>query len=229
MRDVGRYVEECDLCQRMKNRMEEVAGKLKLSGIPEKLWTHLMVDFIMKLPVVARKDAILVVCNRLSKMMHFVATIEEMSVEGLTRLFRDNVWKLHGLPESIVSDRGPQFAAELIKELNRMLGIETRLLIAFYPQTDGQTEWMNQELEQYLRFFVDHRQKDWLEWLASAEFAVNNKVHIATKVSPFRANYGRELRMKGDIRRRGKIERATEFVERMKKVHEEAGVALKKV
>ena len=209
--------------------MEEVAGKLKLSGIPEKLWTHLMVDFIMKLPVVARKDAILVVCNRLSKMMHFVATIEEMSVEGLTRLFRDNVWKLHGLPESIVSDRGPQFAAELIKELNRMLGIETRLLIAFYPQTDGQTEWMNQELEQYLRFFVDHRQKDWLEWLASAEFAVNNKVHIATKVSPFRANYGRELRMKGDIRRRGKIERATEFVERMKKVHEEAGVALKKV
>ena len=143
MRDVGRYVEECDLCQRMKNRMEEVAGKLKLSGVSEKLWTHLMVDFIMKLLIVARKDAILVVCNRLSKMMHFVAIIEEMSVEGLVRLFRDNVWKLHGLPESIVSDRGPQFAAELTKELNRMLGIETRLSIAFYPQTDGQTEWMN--------------------------------------------------------------------------------------
>ena len=80
-----------------------------------------------------------------------------------------------------------------------------------------------------MRFFVDHRQKDWLEWLASAEFVVNNKVHIATKMLPFRANYGRELRMKGDIRRRGKVERATEFVERMKKVHEEAGVALKKV
>ena len=87
MRDVGRYVEGCDLCQRMKNRMEELAGKLKLSEIPEKLWMHLMVDFIMKLLVVAGKDAILVVCNRLSKIAHFVATIEETLIEGLARLF----------------------------------------------------------------------------------------------------------------------------------------------
>jgi len=83
-------------------------------------------------------------------------------------------------------------------------------------------------LEQYLRFFVDHRQKDWLEWLVSVEFVVNNKVHTATKVLPFMANYGRELRMGGDIRKRGKVEKVIEFVERMKKVHEEAGVALKK-
>jgi len=87
---------------------------------------------------------------------------------------------------------------------------------------------MNQELEQYLRFFVDHRQKDWPEWLASAEFAVNNKTHTATKVSPFMANYGKEVRMGGDIRKKGKVESATEFVERMKKVHEEAEAALKK-
>jgi len=90
-------------------------------------------------------------------------------------------------------------------------------------------EQMNQELEQYLRFFVDYRQKDWLEWLALAEFAVNNKVHIATKVSPFMANYERELRMGGNIRKRGKVEKVMEFVERMKKVHEEAGTALKKM
>ena len=88
---------------------------------------------------------------------------------------------------------------------------------------------MNQELEQYLRFFVDHRQKNWPEWLASAEFAVNNKVYTTTKMSPFMANYGRELRMGGDIRKKRKVESAAEFVERMKKVHEEAGVALKKV
>ena len=80
-----------------------------------------------------------------------------------------------------------------------------------------------------MRFFVDYRQKDWPEWLASAEFAVNNKAHTATKVLPFMANYGRELRMGGDIRKRGKVEKATEFVERMKKVHEEAEAALKKV
>ena len=109
-----------------------------------------------------------------------------------------------------------------------MLGIETKLSIAFHPQIDEQTEWMNQELEQYLRFFVDHRQKNWPEWLASAEFAVNNKVYTATKVLPFMANYGRELRMRGDIRKRGKVKKATEFVERMKKVYEEAGTVLKK-
>ena len=209
------------MCQRMKNRIEEVAGKLELSEVLEKPWTHLMVDFIMKLLVVAGKDAILVVCDRLSKMMHFVATIERTSVKGLARLFRNNMWKLYGLPESVVSDKGPQFAVELMKELNKMLGIEMRLSTVFYPQTDGQTEQINQKLEQYLRFFVEHRQKDWPEWLASAEFVVNNKVHTATKVSSFMANYGRELRMGGDIRKRGKVEKATEFVERMKEVHEE--------
>ena len=127
-----------------------MAGKLKLSEVPEKLWTHLMVDFIIKLPVVARKDAILVVYDRLSKMTHFVATTEGTLAEGLARLFRDNIWKLHELPESVVSDRGPQFVAELTKELNRMLEIEMRLSMVFHPQTDGQTEQMNQELEQYL-------------------------------------------------------------------------------
>ena len=134
----------------------------------------------MKLLVVAGKDTILVVYNRLSKMTHFVATTEGMSVEGLARLFRDNIWKLHRLPESVVLDRGPQFAAELTKELNKMLEIKTKLSTTFHPQTDGQTERMNQELEQYLRFFIEHRQKDWLEWLAAAEFAINNKVHTAT-------------------------------------------------
>ena len=91
MRNVGRYVEGCDLCQRMKNRTEEMAEKLKLSKVPEKLWTYLMVDFITKLLLVARKDAILVVCNRLSKITYFVATIEGISAEDLARLFRDNV------------------------------------------------------------------------------------------------------------------------------------------
>ena len=104
-------------------------------------------DFITKLPVVTGKDAILVVCDRLSKITHFVATTEGTSAEGLVRLFRDNVWKLHRLLESVVSDRGPQFAAELTKELNRMLGIKTKLSTAFHPQMDRQTEWMNQELE----------------------------------------------------------------------------------
>ena len=199
-----------------------------MSEVPKKPWTHLIVDFITKLPLVAGKDAILVVCNRLFKMTHFVATTEGTSAERLARLFRDNVWKLYGLPESMVLDRRPQFVVELIKELNKMLGIETRLSTVFYPQTDRQTEWMNQELEQYLRFFTEHRQRYWLEWLVIVEFAVNNKVHTVIKVSSFIANYSRELQMGVDVRRKGKVENTTEFVERMRKVQEKAGMALRK-
>jgi len=87
---------------------------------------------------------------------------------------------------------------------------------------------MNQKLEQYLQFFVDHKQKDWLEWLALAEFAVNNRIHSTTKVSLFIANYRRKLRIGKDIRKKGKVEKATEFVKRIKKVQEEARAALKK-
>ena len=130
----------CDLCQRMKNRAEKLVRKLKLSKVPEKPWTYLIVDFITKLPVVAGKDAILVVCNRLSKMTYFVVTTEGMLAEGLARLFWDNVWKLYGLRKSVVPDKGPQFTVELTKELNKMLGIETKLSTVFYPQIDRQTE-----------------------------------------------------------------------------------------
>jgi len=124
----------------MKNKTEKLVGKLKLSEILEKLWIHLTVDFITKLPVVAGKDAILVIYDRLSKITYFVAATKGTSVEGLARLFRNNIWKLYSLSESVVSDRGPQFAAELTKELNRMLEIEIKLSTVFYPQTDGQTK-----------------------------------------------------------------------------------------
>ena len=93
-------------------------------------------------------------------MAHFVATIEEMLVEGLARLFKDNIWKLHRLPESIISDRGLQFTIEMMKELNKILEIEIRLSTSYHPQIDGQKERINQELEQYLRFFVNYRQKN---------------------------------------------------------------------
>ena len=129
------------------------AGKLRPNQVPERLWQHISVDFITKLPVSKGHDLILVVCDRFSKMSHFVATIET-TAEGLVRLFKDNVWKLHGLPESVISDRGPQFVAEMIKELNKMLEIETKLSTAYHPETDGQTERTNQELEQYLRMYV---------------------------------------------------------------------------
>ena len=137
--------------------------------------------------------------------------MEETSVEELAQLFRDNMWKLHRLPESIILDRELQFTTEITKELNKILEIKTKLSIAFHLQTNGQTEGMNQELKQYLRLFIDHKQKDWLEWLVSVQFVINNKAHLTTKVSPFMANYGRELKMEVDLRRKGKMEKAMEF------------------
>jgi len=158
-KEVKRYVEGCNACQRNKNRTEQLAGKLMPNSIPEKPWTHISADFITKLPLAQGYDSILVVVDRLTKMVHFISTTEKTSAEGLARLFRDNVWKLHGLPKSIISDRGPQFAAGLMWKLNEKLGIKSKLSTAFYPQTDRQTERINQELEQYLRMFIDHRQE----------------------------------------------------------------------
>ena len=166
-REVKQYIEGCDTCQRNKNRMQAPAGKLMPNSIPEKPWSHISADFITKLPLAQGYDLILVVVNRLTKMAHFIPTTEKTTAGGLARLFRDNVWKLHGLSESIISDRGPQFVAGVMRELNTMLGIDSKLSTAFYPQTDGQTERMNQELEQYLRMFIDHRQEQWPEWLGT--------------------------------------------------------------
>jgi len=162
-------------------------------------------------------------------MVHFIPTTEKTMVKGLARLFRDNVWKLHSLPESIISDRRPQFATGLMWKLNRMLEIESKMTIAFHPQTDGQTERVNQELEQYLRMFINHRQKQWQEWSEIAEFVYNNKVHSNTRTLPFKANYGQDPRMGFEGRKKRKYEGAKRFVTKIKKIQEEVKVVLKKV
>jgi len=113
------------------------------NSILEKPWMHILADFITKLPLAQGYDSILVVVDWLTKIVHFIPTTEKTSAEGLARLFRDNMWKLHGLPESIISDRGLQFAAGLRRELNRILGIKRKLSMAFYPQTNRQTERVN--------------------------------------------------------------------------------------
>jgi len=136
---------------------------------------------------------------------------------------------LHGLPESIILDRGVQFAAGIMRELNNLLGIQTKLSTAYHPQADGQTERINQELEQYLRVFINHRQEQWPDWLGMAEFVYNNKIHAATKISPFKANYGQDPRMGFERRRKGRYKVVERFVERIKKIQEEAKAALGKV
>ena len=197
-----------------------------LNSIPEKAWTHISADFITKLSLAQEYDSILVVVDRFPKMAHFVPTIERTSTEGLAQLFRDNMWKLHRLPDNIISVRGPQFVVGIMRELNCMLGIETKLFIAFYPQTNGQTARMNQELEQYLHIFIDYQQEQQPEWLGTVEFVYNNKVHIGTKVLPFKANQGQDLRVGFELRKKGKYKEAEKFAKKMRNVQEEAKAAL---
>ena len=161
-------------------------------------------------------------------MAHFVLTTEKTSAEEVAKLFQDNIQKLYGLPESIIIDRRAQSIAGIIKELNSIMGIDTKLLTAYHPQIDRQTERMNQKLEQYLRMFIDHRWKQWPDWLVMVEFAYDNKVQTSTKVSPFKTNIGQDLYMGFEIRKKGKFEKVEEFVTRIKEVHKEAKAVLRK-
>ena len=228
-KEVKRYIEECDACQQNKNHTEQPADKLMPNLIPEKPWVHILTDFITKLPLAQGYNSILVVVDRLTKIVYFIPTMEKISAEGLARLFRDNMQKLYGLLKSIISDWGPQFVVGIIRELNRMLGIKSKLSTAFYPQTDRQTERINQELKQYLRMFINYRQEQWPEWLGTAEFAYNNKIHSSTRMLLFKANYGQDLRMGFKGRKKGKYEGAERFVEKMKEIQEEAKAVLGKV
>ena len=166
--------------------------------------------------------------DRFSKMIHILPTTDTLSVEGLARLYRDNIWKLHGLPIKIISDRGPQFVSKFMKELNNILGIQTSSSTAYHPQTDGQTERENQEVEQYLRLFVNHRQDDWAEWLALAEFCHNNRIQASTRQTPFMLNSGRHPRMGTEPFRDSPMESVDNFVKNMQKAREEAEAALTK-
>jgi hypothetical protein len=126
----------------------------------------------------------------------------------------------------LIIDRGPQFAAQFMKDLHKLTGVKGNLSTAYHPQMDGQTERMNQEVEQYLQIFVSHRQNDWFEWLSCAEFSYNNKVHSATGFSPFYVNYGKHPNTGVTPQRTVKSHGAEQFVEKMKSVHEEAKSAL---
>ena len=198
------------------------------NAVPEKSWSHIIVDFIIKLLLAQGYNSILVVYDKITKMAYFVPTTEKTLAKGVIRLFWNYIQKLYSLQESIITDREAQFIAKIIKELNTMLEIDTKLLIAYYLQTDGQMERMNQELKQYLRMFNDHRQEQWPDWLVIAEFAYNNKVQTSTKVSLFKANIEQDPCIGLEMRKKGKFEKAKEFATRIKKVYKKAEVTLRK-
>ena len=199
------------------------------NSIPERPQMHILANFITKLLLVQGYDSILVVVDRLTKMVHFIPTTKKILAEGLARLFKNNVQKLYGLPKSIILDKGPQSAARLMRELNRILEIESEMSMVFHPQTNRQMERVNQELEQYLRMFIDHRQEQWPDWLGIAEFVYNNKIYSSTKMLPFKANYGQDPRIEFKARKKEKYKGVEKFVTKMKEIQKEAKAVLGKV
>jgi len=170
------------------------------------------------------------VVDAVSKRVHFIPTHTTVIAEGAAQLFLHYVWKLHGLPKRVVSNRGPQFVALFTKELYRLLGIRIFSSTAWHPQTDGQTERINQELDQFLCLFVNERQNNWYDLLPIAEFQHNNHVHSAMQQPLFLLNTGRISRMGFEPRQDpSSLETVNEFTKRMESTTKEAKFAIRKV
>jgi IS30 family transposase len=160
--DIVEYVARCDTCQRVKAEHQRPAGLLQPLEIPTWKWDDISMDFIVGLPCTQKgNDSIWVIVDRLTKVAHFLPVKAKYSVSRLAELYVDNILKLHGAPRSIVSDRGPQFTAQFWKSLHASMGIESNYSTAFHPQTDGQTERVNQILEDLLRACVLTYESDW--------------------------------------------------------------------
>lgn len=189
--EVDKHVRSCEVCQAVKSSNQKPSGELQPLQIPGRRWESVSVDFITGLPVTKKgHNAIVVFVDRLTKMTHFVATNDTVSAQQFAEIFRDAVWKHHGLCREMVSDRDPRFTSKFWKEICKMLHIKQSMSTAYHPQSDGQTERMNRMLEDMLRMYVAPSQDNWDDLLASAEFAVNNAWQESVRNTPFFLNHG---------------------------------------
>ena len=187
---VKNYVLSCDLCSRAKPSRHQPYGELSPIPVPSGPWKGITCDHIVDLPSSNGFNCILVFVDRFTKMMHLVPSRKTDTSPDFAQMFVNNVVRHHGLPDSIISDRGTLFTSQFWTALSKLLGVKHRLSTSFHPQTDGQTERLNQTIEQYLRIFCNYQQDDWHSLLPVAEFAYNNSYQSTIKTSPFYANYG---------------------------------------
>jgi len=228
-RYIGQYVNTCDLCLRIKPVRQALVGELHPLRIPDSRWDTLSVDFVVELPLSSGHDAVMTVVDSVSKRAYFIPTYTMVTAEGAARLFLHQVWKLHGLLKYVVSDCRPQFVARFTRELYRLLGIKLASSTAWHPQTNGQTERVNQELDQYLWLFVNGQQDDWYDLLPMAEFQHNNHVHSATQQPPFLLDTGHVPHMGFEPRQNhSDLETVNEFMERMRVAIDEAKSVIRK-
>lgn len=166
-------------------------GLLQPLPVPQKVWEDISMDFITGLPSFQNNTVIFVVVDRLSKAAHFGMLPTSFTAAKVADLFSQMFCKLHGMPQSIVSDRDPIFCSHFWRELFTLSGTKLRMTTAYHPQSDGQTEIVNKCLQQYLRAYVHRKPKLWGKFLAWAEWHYNSSIHSATGFSPYQVVYGR--------------------------------------
>jgi transposase InsO family protein len=165
-------------------------GLLRPLPVADSPWTQLSADFVVDLPPSNGYNAILVVVDRFTKMATFIPTTTKCTAEEFATLFFKNVYCKHGMPVSLVTDRGSLFTSRFWTSLAKTTQLEHRFSTAYHPQTDGQTEVVNQWMEQDLRLYINLEQNDWADLLPHAEFCYNTTTHSTTGVSPFEAYIG---------------------------------------
>lgn len=189
-KDVQAFLCACTICQQCKYETVASPGLLQPLPIPEGVWMDISMDFIDGLPSSSGKTVILVVVDRFSKAAHFIALTHPYSTVSVSQAFMDNVFKLHGMPRSIVSDQDRVFVSDFWQELFKLQGCALNLSTAYHPQSDGQTEVVNRCLETYLRCMTSDKPSLWSRWLPLAEFWYNTTFHSATQMTPFEIVYG---------------------------------------
>lgn len=190
-RDVKRYCDGCHVCQQSKDSRVKPFGVPQPLEIPTRRWGSIGTDFIVGLPVSKLgHDAITTYVDRFTKRVHFLPTNSTATSKQVATDFFDVIFKHHGLPDSIVSDRDPRFTAHFWKELMDLCDIQTKMSTSHHPQTDGSSEITNRMIENYLRCFCDHNQQDWDRLLTSAEFAYNSSDIPHMNISPFELDIG---------------------------------------
>lgn len=191
------FVTQCTTCQQAKTERVAYPGLLAPLPIPEGAWKVITMDFVEGLPRSKSYNCILVVVNKFSKYAHFLPLSHPFSALQVAKLFMNNIFKLHGLPQAIVSDRDKIFTSNLWRELFKLLGTDLHMSSAYHPQTDGQTEQVNQCLETYLRCFVHACPTKWFSWLSLAEYWYNTSYHSSLGNTPFFVLCGHEPQQLG--------------------------------